>query len=444
MFENKKIYILGMARSGYEVAKMLSSKNNEILITDLKEQNESHINELKSLGVEIVIGDAPKIDNSYDYLVKNPGIKDTHEVVKDALKLGIPVLNEIEVAYRLINKDTFIIGITGSNGKTTTTMLTYEILKNAKKKVILAGNMGFPLSPFVEKIDESTIVLMEISIQQLCNFSKFKTNISVLTNIYEAHLDFVGSKENYINIKKRIFNHHTSSDYAILNYDNKDVVDNTSDIMSHKEFFSKNNTSVLCYIADGYIYYDNKKLIRLDDIKLKGNHNYENVMAAVMIAKKIGVDDDVICDTLKGFNGVEHRIEYVKNIDGVEVYNDSKSTNVKATQIALSTFNKPIILLLGGLDRNHSFEGLAEYMSNVKLIISFGETKDRIKRYADSINKECIVVDNLKDATDAALSKAVFGDIILLSPACASWDQFDSFEQRGEIFKSYINGGKNE
>lgn len=444
MFENKKIYILGMARSGYEVAKMLSRKNNKILITDLKEQNESHINELKSLGVEIVIGNAPKIDSSYDYLVKNPGIKDTHEVVNDALKLGIPVLNEIEVAYRLINKDAFIIGITGSNGKTTTTMLTYEILKNAKRKVILAGNMGFPLSPFVEKIDDSTIVLMEISIQQLCNFSNFKTNISVLTNIYEAHLDFVGSKENYINIKKRIFNHHTSSDYAILNYDNKDVVDNTNDIMSHKEYFSKNNTSVLCYIDDGYIYYDNKKLIRLEDIKLKGNHNYENVMAAVMIAKKIGVDDDAICDTLKEFNGVEHRIEYVKNINGVEVYNDSKSTNVKATQIALSTFNKPIILLLGGLDRNHSFDGLTEYMSNVKLIISFGETKDRIKRYADSINKECIVVDNLKDATDTALSKAVFGDIILLSPACASWDQFDSFEQRGEIFKSYINGGKNE
>ena len=443
MFENKKIYILGMARSGYEVAKMLAKKNNEILVTDLKEQNESHINELKSLGVQIVIGNAPMIDNSYDYLVKNPGIKDSHDIVTKAKELNIPVLNEIEVAYRLIDKDATIVGITGSNGKTTTTMLTYEILKNAKKKVILAGNMGFPLSPFVDEIDKDTILLMEISIQQLCNFSEYKTNISVLTNIYEAHLDFVGSKENYINIKKRIFNHHTSSDYAVLNYDNKDVVDNTNDIMSHKEYFSKNNTDVLCHIENGCIYYDNKKLIGLDDIKLKGNHNYENVMAAVMVAKRLNIDDEVICDTLKEFNGVEHRIEYVTNIGGVEIYNDSKSTNVKATQIALSTFNKPTILLLGGLDRKHSFEGLTEYMTNVKLIISFGETKDRIKEYADSINKDCIVVDNLKEATDTALSKAVFGDVVLLSPACASWDQFDSFEQRGEIFKSYINGGKN-
>ena len=166
-------------------------------------------------------------------------------------------------------------------------------------------------------------------------------------------------------------------------------------------------------------------------------------MAAVMVAKRLDTPDEVICDTLKEFNGVEHRIEYVTNIGGVEIYNDSKSTNVKATQIALSTFNKPTILLLGGLDRKHSFEGLTEYMTNVKLIISFGETKDRIKEYADSINKDCIVVDNLKEATDTALSKAVFGDVVLLSPACASWDQFDSFEQRGEIFKSYINGGKN-
>ena len=178
------------------------------------------------------------------------------------------------------------------------------------------------------------------------------------------------------------------------------------------------------------------------DIKLRGIHNYENICAALAATAPL-VSIEKQTEAIKSFNGVEHRIEYVTNIGGVEIYNDSKSTNVKATQIALSTFNKPTILLLGGLDRKHSFEGLTEYMTNVKLIISFGETKDRIKEYADSINKDCIVVDNLKEATDTALSKAVFGDVVLLSPACASWDQFDSFEQRGEIFKSYINGGKN-
>ena len=191
------------------------------------------------------------------------------------------------------------------------------------------------------------------------------------------------------------------------------------------------------------VYYKDEEIIKTSDIKLQGMHNYENIMCSILATLPYGVTKETVKRVLNNFGGVEHRLEFVDKIDEKIFYNDSKSTNVKATQIALSTFNKPTILLLGGLDRKHSFEGLTEYMTNVKLIISFGETKDRIKEYADSINKDCIVVDNLKEATDTALSKAVFGDVVLLSPACASWDQFDSFEQRGEIFKSYINGGKN-
>lgn len=442
MFENCKIIILGMARSGYEAAKILASRNNEVILNDKNnDQDENHVKELENLGVKVILGSHPVdlIDESIDYVIKNPGIKDSHEMITRAKELGIPVINEVEMSYRLLPKGVTIIGITGSNGKTTTTSLVYEILKSAKLPVLLAGNIGFPLSSILNEIKSGDILLMEISIQQLCNFDEFKTNISVLTNIFDAHLDFVGNKANYINIKKRIFNHHTESDYAILNYNNDDVVSNTSDIASHKEYFSIDDKNALCHVEDGNIVYDNKTLISTNDILLRGNHNYENIMAAIMVAKRLNVSDDVIVYVLKKFKSVEHRIEYVREINGVKVYNDSKATNVKATEIALSSFNEPTILLLGGLDRGHSFDDLSPHMKNVKLIVSYGQTKDRIKEYANSIGIDCIITDDLKNATDIAVSNSISGDIILLSPACASWDQFNDFEERGRLFKEYIN-----
>lgn len=442
MFENCKIIILGMARSGYEAAKILASRNNEVILNDKNnDQDENHVKELESLGVKVILGSHPidLIDKSIDYVIKNPGIKDSHEMIVRAKELGIPVINEVEMSYRLLPKDVTIVGITGSNGKTTTTSLVYEILKSANLPVLLAGNIGFPLSSILNDVKSGDILLMEISIQQLCNFDEFKTNISVLTNIFDAHLDFVGNKENYVNIKKRIFNHHTESDYAILNYNNETVVNNTSDIASHKEYFSINNKNALCHVEENNIVYDNKVLISTNDILLKGNHNYENVMAAIMVAKRLNVSDEVIKETLKKFKSVEHRIEYVREINGVKVYNDSKATNVKATEIALSSFNEPTILLLGGLDRGHSFDDLTPHMKNVKLIVSYGETKDRIKEYASSIGVDCIVTDDLKSATAIAMENSMSGDVILLSPACASWDQFKDFEERGRLFKEYIN-----
>ena len=448
MFKNNNLFILGMARSGYESAKFFAKRGNKIIINDKNEdEDKKHVKELEELGVKVILGSHPVdlITKDIDYVIKNPGIKDSHEMIVKAKELGIPVINEVEAAYMLLPKDITIIGVTGSNGKTTTTTLIYEILKHAKKSVVLAGNIGFPLSSLADNIKSNNILLMEISIQQLCNLDKFKTNISVLTNIYEAHLDFVGNKENYINVKKRIFNHHTKKDIAILNYDNVDVLNNTNDIMSSKLYFSKSN-NVDCYINNNAIYYKGSKIINLSDICLKGEHNLENIMAAILTVKEFNVSDDDIVAVLKKFKGVEHRIEYVKEIDGIKIYNDSKSTNVKATQIALSSFIEPTILLLGGLDRGHSFEELTEYMGNVKLVISYGQTKNRIKEYCDKINKECIVVDTLKDAVLVASNNATKGNVILLSPACASWDQFKDFEERGKTFKEYINniGGKNE
>ena len=205
MFTNKKIFILGMARSGYEAAKLLSGMNNIIVLNDSKPQDISHVEELRKKGVDVIIGDYPLIDESFDYVIKNPGIKDNHPLIVMAKSLSIPVINEIEMAYNLLPKNITIIGVTGSNGKTTTTSILYDIIKNSGKSVILAGNIGYPLSSFIGKIKENDILLMEISLQQLCNFDKFKTDNKILKNIYDAHLDFVGSKEIYIMIKKKIF-----------------------------------------------------------------------------------------------------------------------------------------------------------------------------------------------------------------------------------------------
>ena len=438
MIKNKKVFILGMARSGYECAKMLSKHNNEILITDMKEQDSSRVQELESLGVKFIISDTPEemIDSTYDYLIKNPGIRKDHKCVLKARELNIPVINEVEAAYTFFPKNINIIGITGSNGKTTTTTLIYEILKEAGLPVHLGGNIGYPVSSLVEKAKDNDILVLEISDHQLTDMYNFKTNISVLTNLSEVHIDFHGTYDIYKSIKKKIFNNHTSNDIAILNYDNNDVMELTQNIDSSKQCFSKIN-ELDCYIKDGAIYYD-EKIINLTDIKVKGMHNYENIMCAITVVKQFNVSNEVINKVLKEFKGVEHRIEYVTNIKGREFYNDAKATNTESTIIALKSFDKPIILLLGGLDRGHSFEPLNEYMINVKKVVCYGETKARIKEWCNSINIDCEVVETLEQATINAYNSSLESDVILLSPACASWDQFESFEKRGELFKEVV------
>lgn len=442
MFENNKIFILGMARSGYEAARMLAKRGNKIIINDFDDnQDQNHVEELKKLGVEVILGSHPEelITKDIDYIIKNPGIKENHKYILEAKKLGIPVLNEVEMAYRLLPKDVKIIGVTGSNGKTTTTTIIYEMLKSAKLPAILAGNIGLPLSGFMDKIKSNDILVMEISVQQLFNLDQFKTDVSVLTNIYNSHIELTGTKEKYIELKKKIFNHHTNKDYAVLNFDNKAVIENTNDIVSQKQYFSSNNMVNGCYISNNSIYYYDDKIIDISDIKIKGPHNYENIMAAIVVAKIYNVNDEIIVRVLKEFSGVEHRIELVRNINGIRVYNDSKSTNMKACQVALSSFKEPTVLLLGGMERNGDFNELKEYISNVKFIIGYGETKEKIREFCKDNNIKCTIVDNLEEATNEAYKNSEPGDIILLSPACASWDQFKDYEERGRIFKEYIN-----
>ena len=268
MIKGKKVFILGMARSGFEAAKILA-KDNEVLVTDMNEQDINQVQILEELGVKIVICKNPinLLDNSFDIMIKNPGIKYDHPTVLKAKDLGIKVINEVELAYKYMNKNVNIIGVTGSNGKTTTVTLIYNIMKEAGLPVHLGGNIGTPLCNFVKDIKENDYLVMEISDHQLCDMYSFKTNVSVLTNIYEVHTDFHDSHEKYVQTKKKIFNNHTKKDIAIINFDNKEAVDISKDINSTKYYFSKNNKQNV-YLDNNAIYYQGKKVIDCSDIKL--------------------------------------------------------------------------------------------------------------------------------------------------------------------------------
>lgn len=442
MFVGKKIFVFGMARSGYEVAKLLLKRNCDVIVSDLKEQNKEHVEEIVKLGGNVVITEHPEelIDDTFDYIVKNPGIRKDHVCLKKAKTLNIPIINEVELAYKLLPK-VKIIGITGSNGKTTTTTLTYNILKSAKVNVHLGGNIGYPLSSLVDKVNENDTLLLEISDHQLCDMYDFKTDISVFTNVSPTHLDFHESYEVYKKMKHRIFNHHTSNDIAILNKDNEELLELTKDIASKKYYFSSLEKADI-YYEDGFIICPNYLKLDVSTLKIKGSHNYENIMACILICKTLNIPSFIVIDEINNFNGVEHRIEYVEEVNGVLFYNDSKSTNNVATITALKSFNRPIILLMGGLNRGQSYDELLPYMGNVKKVICFGETKNKINDFCIENSILCEMVDCLKEALKISVESSENGDVVLLSPAHASWDQYDSFEIRGNEFKEEVNNLK--
>lgn len=436
MYENKKILILGAAKSGIAVAKLLAGKNNDITLSDIKELADQDKKTLEDLGIKIIItsNQVDLIDTSYDLVIKNPAIMSTSDIVKKLDNLGIRTENEIEVAYHFLPNDVTIIGVTGSNGKTTTTTLIYEALKRLGKSVILGGNIGYPLSSVISDIKSGDILLLEISDHQLCDIHDFKTNISVLTNICPTHLDYHGSYEHYKMTKKKIFNHHTSSDLAIINKSNDDSEDVSSDILSKKKYFNDEEN----YYQDGFIYFHKEKYLDVNNIRLQGTHNYENILAALLVLEEFGLEKDKLEEFLSSFGGVEHRLEYVAEKSGVEYYNDSKSTNPTATITALKTFKKPIHLILGGLNRNQDFNELNDYMGFVKEIYAIGEVTDRVFDYASNLNIPCEKCYKLDDAMAKIKKNVKSGEVVLLSPGSSSQDQYVRFEDRGTEFKELI------
>ena len=435
MYKNLKILLLGGARSGIAAAKLVC-EDNDVTLCDMKELNEEDRKELESLGVKIVISDHQEeiIDESWDLVIKNPAIPYVSKVYQKCLELKINVINELELAYHFLPKNTTIIGVTGSNGKTTTTTIIYELIKDLGKKVYLGGNIGTALCSFVKDIEEDSILLLEISDHQLVDFHDFKTNISVLTNISPTHLDYHGTYEHYKQTKGKIFENHDENCLAIINKTNDDAMEVSQGIKSKIEYFNDSNN----YYNDNGIYIDKKLVIKLDEIKLLGTHNYENILCALLVMKEFNLDIDIVKKVLKDFGGVEHRLEFVTELNGVKYYNDSKATNPEATITALKTFNSNIHLILGGQERFQDFNDLNDYMKNVGTIYAVGTTTQRVLEYANGIRKKCYECKYLKNAMEKIKENVKPGDIVLLSTASASQDFYKKFEDRGDEFKNII------
>ena len=450
MFENKKIFILGLARSGYQAAKYLIARGNEVILNDGKEEiklDQNQIQELRDLGVKLYFGSHPDdlLDDSFDYLIKNPGVPIDHKYVLKARELGVEVINEVEMAYRLLPEGVKLIGITGTNGKTTTTTLTYNIMKEAYgDKVFLAGNIGYPLCSILKDVKSGDIIVMEVSCQQLENLTKFKPDVAVMTNLSPAHIDFLKSFENYKRVKAKLFQNQTNQDVAILNIDNEDVMNETKNILSTTKYFSSKKEINGCYVKDRAIYYYGEKVIPLDHIFIAGMHNVENCMAAIMVVKEFGVSNEVIDKVISEFRGVEHRLEYVDTVRGVRFYNDTEATNIKCTQIALNSFDQPITIFLGGLERGQDFHELTPYMKNVSNIIAIGQCRDRVVEFGKSLGIPTYAYEFLKDGFSKSVEVTKTDGIILLSPASASWDQYKECEIRGAEFKKKVEEWKNE
>ena len=448
MFSNKKILILGMARSGVAAARTLIKRDNEVIINDIKDKSfhdKSVIAELENLGVKFILGSHPDnlVDNSFSYIIKNPGIKDNHKYILKAHELGIKVINEVELAYQLLESDITLIGITGTNGKTTTTTLTYEIMKKAfGDKVHLAGNIGYPLCSLLDKLKKNDIIVMEVSVQQSVNIDQFHPHIALITNLSPAHIDFLDNYDNYKKTKAKMFYNQSCNDTAILNLNDKEVLDEMKGIKSIKKYFSSNKEAD-CYLKDNSIYYHNEKVIDTSIIKIPGIHNIENILGAISITKEFNVDNNIIHDVISNFYGVPHRLEFVDEINKVRFYNDTEATNIKCTQIALSSFKRPIIIILGGLERGQNFDDLINYSRNIKAIIGIGEVRERVKDFGQKINVPTYIHEYLKDGFKDIIDIMEDGDIVLLSPASASWDQYTECEIRGEEFKELVRNLKN-
>jgi len=443
MYVDQNVLVLGLAKSGLRAAKLLHKLGARVTVNDMKpyEANDD-VKELESLGIKLILGEHPEQlleEHNIDIVVKNPGIPYTNPIVQKAASQNIPVITEVELAYQISEAE--IIAITGSNGKTTTTTLIYEMLKADGKQPLLAGNIGNVACEVVQEATKEQIVVMEVSSFQLLGTIHFKPSVAVLLNIFNAHLDYHGTRENYMQAKGKIFSNQDDQSVAVINSDDQDVV-RLSELSKGKKIYFSTNKEVSngAYIQNESIWYDGEKIIDIKDIALVGKHNLENILAAICAVKAKNVGNKAIQKVLASFSGVKHRLQYVGEVSGRKFYNDSKATNILATTKALEAFSSPVVLLAGGLDRGNEFDELIPYFKHVKAVITFGQTAPKIKKAAKKAGIELIEhVDNVEQAVFAAFRISDIGDVILLSPACASWDQYKTFEERGDIFINAVH-----
>ena len=441
VFEHKRVLVIGLAKSGVAVAKLLLHQGAIVTVNDRTPLEENP--DAKSLieeGIRVLVGSHPVdlLEEHFDFVVKNPGIPYENCMVEAAIKKGVPVYTEVEIAYYLL--EGLIIGITGSNGKTTTTTLASLMLKESfpERQVYAAGNIGIPLSELAEQSTNKDIYVSELSSFQLMGIDQFKPKIACIVNIFSAHLDYHGSREEYINAKLQLTKNQTEDDYLVYNADYPELITliegNTKATLV--PFSRKNVLEFSSSVKDDYIYFNNEKVIPVSTIQVPGTQNVENVLAAVAIAKLAGATNEGIEKAVKNFHGVKHRTQFIKEVNKRRFYNDSKATNIIATQTALRSFiNQSVILIAGGLDRKNGFDELVPDLTSVSGIVLYGETKEKLQEAAKVAGVPVIeVVNTLEEATKKAYEISKEEDIILLSPACASWDQFKNFEIRGDEF----------
>lgn len=443
-YKGKKVLVMGLARSGLAAVRLLVKLGANVTVSEAKALNEiKELDELNALGVRVVGQEKEIFEEEFDLAVKNPGINGKLWFVRRLKERSIPVITEIELAYTVCAPQHFI-AVTGSNGKTTTATLLYEVIEKAHPGIThLSGNIGIALCDTVLKNDlinnAGHYIVLEISNFQLLDIDTFRPEVAVIMNLSADHLDFMGTEDAYYRSKCRVYENMNGSDVFLMNVDDALVKEYTTLLPVHCRVVTYSlEDKTADFYADGeYVYAFGKKLFSLDCIKVVGRHNVQNVLVACAAANAEGLSAEQIKSGVEQFKGVEHRIEFVREYNGVRFYNDSKGTNVDATKTALKAFSAPVILLAGGHEKGLSLVPLRECMNGVKKIIAYGECG---KRICDELaGEKGELVTTLPEALDKAVAIAEPGDVILLSPTTSSYDQYTCFEERGEHFKKLVN-----
>lgn len=447
---DKKVVVVGTGVSGMGAVKLLSETSADITLydgNDKADRDEILEKIPDDCDLRLIIGEMPdEVVKETDLLVISPGVPIDSDIVKLFEKENVPVWGEIELAYNF-EKGT-VFAITGTNGKTTTTTLVGEIMKKYNNQTFVVGNIGNSYTSEVLKTTKDSYTVAEISSFQLETIREFAPKGSAILNITPDHLNRHYTMENYAAVKESITKNQwkvREDDYCVLNYDDKVLREFGKTIKNPVYFSRKEKPSKGAYL-DGRIirYFDGKndyEVMSVDDMHLFGNHNYENVMAAIAMTIEAGVPLNIIINVIKDFMGVEHRIEYVRDKNGVRYYNDSKGTNPDSSIKALEAMSRPTILIAGGYDKHSEFDEFIEAFDNkVKLMVLLGQTADKIEETAVRHGFTNIIkTDSLEKAVKICAENAVSGDVVLLSPACASWGMFKNYEERGKLFKEYVN-----
>ncbi|NLM06345.1 MAG: UDP-N-acetylmuramoyl-L-alanine--D-glutamate ligase [Tissierellia bacterium] len=443
----KKCLIFGLSITGVSAVKALSRLGWDLTILDSRTEQELEktIEGLKAYeNLKYHLGENDIDLEGFDLLLKSPGIKPSLAIFDKAKELGIEVVSDLELAYRISNTK-HIIAVSGTNGKTTVVSLIAEILKTAGKKTQLVGNIGVGMLDYIFESKEDDYFVIETSSFQLEHTSTFKPEASLITNITPDHIDWHGSFEAYANAKRKILNNQGEGDITVINIDDQylsqmEINNGARLIKTSKEKINSDGA----FVQNGKIFVSNNghniEIMDVSDIKLLGSHNLENVLSAVALTYFIGIEPEKIKVAVSNFKGVEHRIEFVRDIGGVKFYNDSKGTNPESTIKAIEAVEAPIILIGGGYDKEANFDELSEhYHKKVYLLILMGATRDKMRASAlRSSFTNIELVDNMEEAVKLAFYSSESGTNVLLSPACASWGMYNNFEERGRDFKAIV------